>query len=54
MMPSFKAQTGQMTSIAARLTGVVHSLQSEAHGGWDNGALGHSDAISALETFVSN
>lgn len=43
-----------MTSIAARLTGVVNSLTSETHSGFDTGALGHPDAVSALQSFVSN
>jgi hypothetical protein len=53
-MPSFKADTDQMTSVAARLTGVVDSLNSQAHSGFDTGALGHPDAVSALQSFVSN
>jgi hypothetical protein len=53
-MPSFKADTDQMTNIASRLVGVVNSLNSEAHSGFDTGALGHPDAVSALQTFVSN
>jgi hypothetical protein len=53
-MPAFQADTDQMTSVAARLTGVVNSLNSEAHGGFDAGAFGHPDAVSALQEFVSN
>jgi hypothetical protein len=53
-MPSFQAEPDQMTSIAARLTGVVNSLNSETHGGFDTGALGHPDAVSGLQSFVSN
>jgi hypothetical protein len=53
-MPAFQADTDQMTSVAARLTGVVNSLNSEAHGGFDAGAFGHPDAVSGLQDFVSN
>jgi hypothetical protein len=53
-MPAFKANTDQMTSVAARLTSVVNMLTSETHSGFDTAALGHGDAISALESFVSN
>jgi hypothetical protein len=53
-MPAFQADTDQMTSVAARLTGVVNSVNSEAHGGFDASAFGHPDAISGLQEFVSN
>jgi hypothetical protein len=52
-MPAFQANTGQMTQVASRLTGVVNSLTNEAHSGFDTSSLGHPDAMSALEDFVS-
>lgn len=53
-MPAFQADTDQMTQIAARLTGIVNSLNSEAHSGFDASSLGHPDAVSGLHNFVSN
>lgn len=53
-MPAFQADTDQMQQIAARLTGIVNSLNSEAHSGFDTSSLGHPDAISGLQSFVSN
>lgn len=53
-MPTFEADTGQMSQIAARLSGVVKALNSEAHGGLDASALGHPEAVSGLTHFLSN
>ena len=52
-MTNFSADLNQMCDLAGRLDSVVNALQDEAHGGIDAGVLGDSEAVSAMEGFIS-
>ena len=52
-MTTFRADVDQMSDLASRLTGVSSVLQDEGHGSLDASALGHPEAIGALNDFVS-